>query len=363
MNYETVVTWLTENDTHFPFNATWEHVKSIMQNAIKELWNTNITSIVYKIINNPHILCEYYKNYDSFVIASFLSTTLAIIHYISSEITHDYSQVDRAWSFLPVIYAWHFTIHDYLSTGLLNVRLVAASIIISLWGARLTYNFARKGGYYSSGQDYRYPYLLEKVGPVLMAVLNITFIATIQNFLLLLLASPLYIVSQVSNKTSCLSMFDWMIIATHLSLLFIEAVADEQQYAFQTAKHALLEYLQPSQLKDDFKNGFLWHSGLFQYSRHPNFFAEMAMWWVIYFFSVSAIQEATGLNGLSTFFNWTIAGPAALTAVIYSSTRLTESISSGKYPNYSVYQKNVNKFLPWFPSKDQTSTKPSSKKD
>lgn len=166
-----------------------------------------------------------------------------------------------------------------------------------------------------------------------MAVLNITFIATIQNFLLLLLASPLYIVSQVSNKTSCLSMFDWMIIATHLSLLFIEAVADEQQYAFQTAKHALLEYLQPSQLKDDFKNGFLWHSGLFQYSRHPNFFAEMAMWWVIYFFSVSAIQEATGLNGLSTFFNWTIAGPAALTAVIYSSTRLTEVI----LPRYMTY--------------------------
>lgn len=236
--------------------------------------------------------------------------------------------LDKAWSILPAIYAWHFTIHDYILHESFHPRLLAATILISIWGTRLTYNFARKGGYYWSGQDYRYPYLLEKLGAPLMAVLNLVFIAPFQDYLLLLLVTPLYITNSLTSatgfRTSTLSILDCIAIASHLILLLIETVADEQQYIFQTEKYALLSYLDPSQLKGDYKHGFLWHSGLFKYSRHANFFAEMSMWWVIYLFSVSAVQEASGTSDFSTFLNWTIAGPIVLTGLFQGSTWLTE---------------------------------------
>lgn len=164
-----------------------------------------------------------------------------------------------------------------------------------------------------------------------MALLNLVFIAPFQDYLLLLMVTPLYITNSLSvtghrSDTLSLTTLDWIAIASHLSFLFIEVVADEQQYVFQTEKYALLSHLKLSELKGDYKHGFLWHSGLFQYSRHANFFAEQSMWWMIYLFSVSAVQEASGLNGLGTYVNWTIAGPFILTCLFQGSTWLTEVI-------------------------------------
>jgi steroid 5-alpha reductase family enzyme len=187
----------------------------------------------------------------------------------------------------------------------------------------------RKGGYNWTGQDYRYPYLREKLGAVLMTILNIVVIAPFQDYLLLLMVTPLYITNSLSNTASrsdtmCLTTLDWVAIVSHLTFLLIEVIADDQQYVFQTEKYALLSHLSLSELKGDYKLGFLWHSGLFQYSRHPNFFAEQSMWWVIYLFSVSAVQEACGLDDLSTWVNWTILGPIVLTGLFQGSTWLTE---------------------------------------
>lgn len=51
--------------------------------------------------------------------------------------------LDKAWSILPGLYAWHFTIHDYVLHQSFHPRLLAATILITIWGTRLTYNFAR----------------------------------------------------------------------------------------------------------------------------------------------------------------------------------------------------------------------------
>jgi steroid 5-alpha reductase family enzyme len=190
----------------------------------------------------------------------------------------------------------------------------------------------RKGGYYWSGQDYRYPYLRKKLGAVGMALLNIIFIAPAQNYILLLIVTPLYVINSVSASSMMretnLTSLDYITVTLHLMFLLLESVADEQMYFFQTEKYALLSHLESHQLKGDYKLGFLWHSGLFQYSRHPNFFAEQLMWWVIYLFSVSAVQVASGLSDLSTYLNWTIAGPIVLTSLFQGSTWLTEVVTN-----------------------------------
>lgn len=66
-------------------------------------------------------------------------------------------QVDKLWSVAPMYYFWHFALHDQLKArGVpVNPRLLAMSVLASVWGVRLTYNFARKGGYRWEDEDYR----------------------------------------------------------------------------------------------------------------------------------------------------------------------------------------------------------------
>lgn len=108
---------------------------------------------------------------------------------------------------------------------------------------------------------------------------------------------------------------------------------------FHAAKH---EYLKSSKLPqgwwkaEDLNRGFL-TSGLWKYSRHPNFAAEQTIWLSLY--AWSAISTST------TFF-WAVTGIINLMWIFASSTILTEWITGGKYPEYKEYQQQVGKFFP-----------------
>ena len=70
------------------------------------------------------------------------------------------SWVDKSWSILPVYYAWVLATHTArASLADVHPRLLLIAGLVTLWGARLTSNFWRKGGYALSGEDYRWPYL------------------------------------------------------------------------------------------------------------------------------------------------------------------------------------------------------------
>lgn len=120
----------------------------------------------------------------------------------------------------------------------------------------------------------------------------------------------------------------------------IEFVADQQQWNFHNAK---AEYLKTAKVPADYKytreqldRGFN-HTGLWAWSRHPNFMAEQAFWVCLYQW---ACLEANVL------VNWTAAGAFGYLILFQASTWLTELITAGKYPEYKVYQNRVGKFLP-----------------
>jgi steroid 5-alpha reductase family enzyme len=73
--------------------------------------------------------------------------------------------------------------------------------------------------------------------------------------------------------------------------------------------------------------------------RHPNYFAEQAIWVVFYLFSVAATGE---------WLNWTIVGAVLLVILFKGSSDFSEEISAKKYPKYADYQKRVGRFLPKF---------------
>ncbi|KAI9256572.1 hypothetical protein BDA99DRAFT_539635 [Phascolomyces articulosus] len=344
---------------------TWESAKAGFQLNVDYIFKNlkNYTFEQLKVdLQNPKFILQYYKSTDALIFASIIMVALVVIHCVMGELTRDYSQVDRAWSILPPMYAWHFAFHDYLNRSSFNPRLILAAILLSIWGTRLTYNFARKGGYKFDGRDYRFVYIQEKIGNLCMALLNFVFIGPMQDTLLLLMCTPLYLAT-LSQDTS-LNRIDILASVLFLTLLLVEVIADDQQFMFQTRKYTLLEFVNndKSRLPEegDYKRGFLCSSGLWQYSRHPNFFAEISMWWTIYLFSVAVNvqQKGTVVNWMDPkiYLNWTVVGAFFLTLLFQGSTWLTEYISSEKYPDYKAYQQSVNRFIPWFPRQQKMKT-------
>lgn len=272
-------------------------------------------------------LVELYKTTDPLVTALWAAGGFAALCWVLSLITKEYSWVDRLWSITPPLFAVHFAAH----AGFDDARLNLMASLTVLWGVRLTYNFARKGGYKPGGEDYRWEEIQGKIGPRWFQALNATFLAPFQNFLLLSIVVPSYAAYRAAGAP--LNGLDYAAAAAFIVFLVGESVADEQQWRFQTAKHAAIA--RGEQPKHEFIT-----TGLFRYSRHPNFFCEQAMWWTYYVFSVAA-----GAGWL----NRTITGAVLLTLLFQGSTWLTEKISLRKYPAYARYQQTTSRLMPWFP--------------
>ena len=62
--------------------------------------------------------------------------------FIVGELSRNNSQVDKLWSVVPIVYAWFMTIE-----GGFTPRMILMSTLVTIWGVRLTYNFARWGDY------------------------------------------------------------------------------------------------------------------------------------------------------------------------------------------------------------------------
>ncbi|WP_434419880.1 DUF1295 domain-containing protein [Nannocystis pusilla] len=161
--------------------------------------------------------------------ASLACLGAATLCWLLGALTREYSWVDRLWSILPPAYVAWFASHSH---G--DPRLTVMTILAVLWGARLTYNFARKGGYAPGGEDYRWVELRRRLSPPLFAAFNLVFIAFFQNILLLLLAAPAYVAA--SPTAAPWGSLDTLATIVFLLLLAGETIADQQQWRFQNAK-------------------------------------------------------------------------------------------------------------------------------
>ena len=193
----------------------------------------------------------------------------------------------------------------------------------------MTFNFVRKGGYWKGGEDYRWDAVRKQTGPIGFQVLNITFIAPGQMLLIWLFTSPIH--RAWTWQEAPLNWLDAVAAALFLAFFAFETVADEQMWRFQQDKKRRMA--RGEEVVDPFLT-----TGLFRYSRHPNYFCELGMWWTFYLFAVAASSQ---------WLHWTGLGFILLTALFIPSLRLTESISAEKYPAYSDYQESTPALIPF----------------
>ncbi len=263
----------------------------------------------------------------------------ALTSFLAGLISGDYSWVDRLWSTLPIGFAWF-----YAWRGAWSPALIAASSLVSLWGLRLTWNFAMKGGY-SGTEDYRWSILRSRIkNQLAWQAFNLGFISLFQVGLFVLFTMPLArlaALEQAAPKSLNLSLYI-LGLGLMVAAILYESIADRQQWDFQEAKRLFKEGKPvPTGYEEDIQRGFR-SSGLFAASRHPNYFGELLTWWALYL----------GVSGLSGgFLDWSLSGPLVLSALFAGSTIFTEGITASKYPHYKAYQKRVSAIIPWFSRK------------
>ncbi|WP_437386681.1 DUF1295 domain-containing protein [Plantibacter flavus] len=256
------------------------------------------------------------------------------VAWILSLVTNEHSWVDRLWSILPIAYVWVFA----GASGLQDPRLILMAVLVTLWGVRLTYNFARKGGYARGGEDYRWAVLRSRMRPWQFQAFNLVFITLYQNAIILLITLPALTAWQ---HPSALGPLDILLAALFLAALAGETVADQQQWdfhAWKRSEHAAGRDPQPRFLQ----------RGLFAWSRHPNFFFEQAQWWILFLF---------GAVAAGSLVQWTVLGAALLTLLFIGSTVFTESITRGRYPEYAEYQRRVSALVPLPPRRGRAETR------
>lgn len=261
-----------------------------------------------------------------FVLVLIVAGAFGALAWIASLVSGDTSWVDRLWSIVPVIYLWVFAAW----AGLHNVRLDVMAALVSIWGARLTFNLARKGGY-RGVEDYRWPILRARMTRWRFQLFNFFFVVLYQNIILILITLPA--LTAYEHRGAPFGVLDALLAIAFLACTAGETVADQQQWDFQTAKSAeIAAGRTPS-------SQFL-QTGLFRFSRHPNFFFEQAQWWLLFLMGALAARS---------LLEWTAAGAILLTLLFIGSTRFTESITLSRYPEYERYQRQTSPVVPWFP--------------
>ena len=186
-------------------------------------------------------------------------------------------------------------------------------------------------------EDYRWTLLRKKISnSILWNLFHIGFICLFQLSLITGFTLPVWITACFSPS---FTLWDVAFTLLFICFLWMETVADYDMFKFQTAKYALSpdERIRSNDLR--IVAGFNC-TGLCKYSRHPNYFAEVSQWVVLYFWSS---------YHCGTCLNWGLPFAAVLFIIVFSSTFVSEPVSSSKYPLYTRYQKCTPRFFPFFP--------------
>lgn len=316
----------------FPDTVDWAKT---VEPYIPQLYE--LPSKLLDVLQSRQSITDLYLQTNPLISGLGISIVLGAVFLVVAEVNKNYSQVDRCWSILPTFYIAHFDLWARLS-GIESQRIDAILLFSTLWSIRLTFNYWRKGGYQIGSEDYRWEIIQSKVPWWAFSLLNITFISFIQSVLLFSLAAPAYPILLSTQFQPGLTVTDIAFLIFQVVLVTTEWFADQQQWDFQNAKreYQASSKVAPGFAEEDLKRGFI-TSGLWAWSRHPNFAVEQSIWLTLGVWSIVTAEVP---------YAWTLVPGFSLVLLFQGSTWLTELITAGKYSEYKEYQKQVGMFAP-----------------
>jgi steroid 5-alpha reductase family enzyme len=259
---------------------------------------------------------------------SLLAVTLTVLAVIFASVTilwlvslalRNSSIVDIYWGAGFVVANW---VAFGLGEGYLPRKLLLATLV-TLWGLRLTgYILWRNWG---KEEDFRYRKWRDEAGSSWWWK-SLFKVFLLQGALQAMVAAPL-IVAHTHPGVPRLTFLDFAAAALWLIGFVFEVSGDWQLARFRA---------------DPSNRGKLLHTGVWRYTRHPNYFGDAAQWWGFYL-----IAAATG-GGAATIFS-----PILMTFLLVriSGVGLLEKTLRDKKPGYREYMETTSAFIPWFPKR------------
>jgi steroid 5-alpha reductase family enzyme len=242
-----------------------------------------------------------------------------IVVFAFSVAFNNSSFYDAYWSVAPVAIVFYWALRCAPEVN--HARQLVVIALVCAWGVRLTYNWARGWGGLTH-EDWRYVDLRARTGAAywLVSFIGLHLMPTLQVFLGCL---SLYPAVAVGDRP--LGIFDLLGIIVTGGAISIEARADKELVRFRRSKPPAEAILA---------------TGLWAYSRHPNYFGEMSFWWGLYLFALAADPS----------YWWAIVGPVAITLLFrFASLPLIETRMLQRRPGFAAHQQRVSMVVPWFP--------------
>ncbi len=243
-----------------------------------------------------------------------------LLFFIVAQVVKNNSIVDMGWGAGFVIVA----LATLFLGGYYTERSLLVTLLVAIWGLRLTYHIVRRN--FGKPEDFRYAKWRKEWGRWLVPR------AFLQVFMLqgvMMLAISYSVILINSYEGSSLNLLDITGLLVWITGFFFESVGDKQLARF---------------LKDPANKGKVIQSGLWKYTRHPNYFGEATMWWGIFILALSVPLGWTG-----------IISPLTITILLLfvSGVPMLEK-QMMQNPEYREYAKRTSKFFPWFPGKKNT---------
>ena len=245
-------------------------------------------------------------------------------------------------AYMVVVWALSLPLRDasiadvFWGPGFAFVAIVAASVsppsaratllvvLTSVWGLRLALHIGTRWRK-KKEEDRRYQAMRANWGER-FPVVSLFTVFLLQGALLWAVSLPVQAGAAlgVERPLGLLDLAGVLVFAVGLTF---EAVGDAQLSRF---------------LSDPASRGRVMETGLWRYTRHPNYFGDALVWWGL------------GLVGAGSGAWWGLLGPALMTFLLVrvSGVSLLEKDIAGRRPEYVAYIRRTSAFLPLPPARD-----------
>jgi len=233
----------------------------------------------------------------------------------------DVSVIDAFWPLGMVILAGTTA----LMTDGAPMRSLVLTGLTAVWGLRLSVHLFRR--WRAHGIDPRYAAILGRLMDRKgwsFAKASFIQVFAMQCVLLILVCLPAQL-GQLAATPATIGMIGWVGISLAVTGILFESVGDAQLTAFRN---------------NPANKGKVLDTGLWRYTRHPNYFGDVCTWWGIW---LVAAETTTGL--------YAVIGPVILTILLtrVSGVPMLEHRLKKNRPDYEAYLRRTSAFFPWPP--------------
>ena len=252
-----------------------------------------------------------------------IAATVAI--FIFSRLYKNSSFYDAYWSVIPPLIALYWALEataiEATAIAADDTRTWLVIVLVWLWGIRLTVNWAT----YWPGlehEDWRYGPIKTNAGKW-NALADFSAIHLFPTVIVFVACLPIY--AAVAMDARPLNWLDYVAAAVTALAIIIELLSDIQLHRFLAHR----------------KEGEIMKTGLWAYSRHPNYFGEWLFWAGLALFGIAAVPSA---------WWWVLPGSVAMLVMfLVASIPMIDKRSVERRPEYEAHMARVSGFVPWFP--------------